>query len=391
MTVTSKTLELNKNGKQRFIEYSITPLIDDELGKLGNLLLMRDKTHKHLEHEHIQYLSKHDQLTTLYNRRYFEEALIVFDFSKNLPISIIMGDLNGLKLINDSFGHAAGDELLVSAASLLKKHSRKKDVIARIGGDEFVMIAPNTSENEASKIVQNIKADALSTTFNGVNLSISFGFATKMDMNKNLAKVLREAEEFMYKHKLFESTSMHSKTLDLMISSLFDKNQIERFHSQRVSEMCELIGKQLGYSEEIIKRISIAGLMHDIGKIGISDEILNKPGSLTQDEYYNIKRHSEIGYRILSSVNEFSDIGEYVLEHHERCDGKGYPKGLFADEIHPISKIISVVDAFDSMTNVRTYGNIRSIREAILELEKNIGTQFDETVVSAVKVIYKDA
>lgn len=388
--VNPKTMEIVRRGQQMFWEYTITPLYEENLGDLGFLLLLRDKTLKHLEHEHVQYLSKHDQLTTLYNRRYFEEALLLYDYSDNLPISVIMGDVNGLKLINDSFGHNVGDELLVNTAGIIKKYSRPKDVVARIGGDEFIIIAPGTTEDEASAIVSSIKEEAAQVMIMGTNLSISLGFATKEDNKKSLSKVLLEAEEFMYKHKLFESASMHSKTLDMMVSSLFEKNQKEMYHSQRVSALSTKIAKEMGYKEETIQRIAIAGLMHDIGKIGVSEEILNKPARLDDDEYTNIKRHSEIGYRILSSVNEFSDISQFVLEHHERCDGKGYPKGLYDHEIHPISKIICVADAFDAMTNERTYGKVLSTEEALKELVDHAGTQFSPEVVKVVVEIYEN-
>lgn len=383
-------MEMSRYGETSYVEYSLTPLSLEHVGELGYLFVMRDITNKHLEHQHIQFLSKHDQLTSLYNRRYFEETLVFYNQSKDLPISIIMGDVNGLKLINDSFGHQYGDELLIKAADLLKANCREQDILARIGGDEFVMIMPNTTTAEATSIVDVIKNASNVIEVMGTTLSISMGIASKVNMQQELTKILYEAEEEMYKHKLFESTSMHSRTLELVINSLFEKNEREMHHSQRVSALCSKVAELMGYNLDRINRIALAGLMHDIGKIGIPEKILNKPTKFNEEEYDIVKRHSEIGYRILSSVNEFSDISKYILEHHERVDGKGYPKGLAGDDIHPFARIIGVCDAFDTMTSKRTYGKVMTEAEALDELKRFKGSQFDADVVAIIEKIYTE-
>jgi putative nucleotidyltransferase with HDIG domain len=163
-------------------------------------------------------------------------------------------------------------------------------------------------------------------------------------------------------------------------------------HSKRVSEFCEDIAAKMNFNKENVSQIRIAGLMHDIGKIGIDENILNKPQKLSSDEWKEIERHSEIGYRILSSVNEFSEIAEHVLEHHEKWNGKGYPRGLKGEEISLQARIIAVADAFDAMTRDRAYGKALSEEEAINEIRRCSGTQFDPEIagVFVEKVLGKE-
>ena len=185
----------------------------------------------------------------------------------------------------------------------------------------------------------------------------------------------------MYKKKLFESPSMRGKTINAIISTLHEKNKREEQHSHRVSALCKSMGKAIGLPEGEIEELKTVGLLHDIGKIAIEENILNKPGKLTDDEWEEIKRHPEIGYRILSTVNDMSEMAEYVLAHHERWDGRGYPKGLKGEEIPFQSRIIAIADAYDAMTSERSYRSALSEEIAIEELQKNAGIQFDPELI----------
>lgn len=374
------TLFITKNKKELWIEDSAAPIFDEKNNVIGVVIVFRDATEKLEQLEKIEYLGLHDELTGLYNRRFYEEELKRINTKRNLPISLIMGDLNGLKLINDSFGHSIGDQLLIKAANAIKQGCRVDDIIARIGGDEFVIILPNSDEQEAEEIIARIQSNLELEVVEGIEISISFGYCTKIDEKQSIQNLFKSAEDSMYKHKLYESTGMRSKMIDMISSTLFAKNAREQLHSKRVSELCEAISIKMGFEREAIKRIKLAGLMHDIGKIGIEDKILNKNGELNDQEHVLIKRHSEIGYRILSSLNDFAEIAEYVLEHHENWDGSGYPKGLKGDEIKIEARIIAVADAYAAMTNERTYGHILSSNEAIAEIKRCIGTHFDPAV-----------
>lgn len=329
----------------------------------------------------IIYLGYHDHLTGLYNRRFYEEELIRLDTSRNLPLTIAMGDVNGLKLINDSFGHAIGDEVLRRTASLITKCCRADDIVARLGGDEFGIIFPKTDSDSAEAIIRRIKEMAVNQKMDYLNLSISIGHETKHKKEESIVDVIKKTEDHMYRHKLYESSSMRSKTIDLIMNTLYEKNNREMLHSKRVSKLCEMIAIKMNFDVDDINQMRIAGLMHDIGKIGIDEKVLNKSDKLNNEEWIDMKRHSEVGYRILSSVNEFSEIAEYVLEHQEKWDGTGYPRSLQGEEISIQARIIAVADAYDAMTTERTYSHALSEEEAIVEIKRCSGTQFDPEIV----------
>jgi len=328
----------------------------------------------------IEFLSYHDQLTGLYNRRFYEQELIRLDISENLPISIIMGDVNGLKLINDSFGHQMGDLLLKKVGELITKSTRENDIVARLGGDEFIIILPKTDASRTENVINRIKELTKNEKIGGIDISISCGYEIKKTMDQDILEIFKNTEDHMYRHKLHESSSVRSNTIDIIINTLYEKNRREMLHSKRVSELCEMIATKMNFEKDHVNRIKVAGLLHDIGKIGIDENILNKPRELSNDEFKEIERHSEIGYRILSSVNEFSDIANYILEHHEKWDGQGYPKRLKGEEISLQARIIAVADAYDAMTSERSYSEAISKEEAILEIQKCSGTQFDPQI-----------
>lgn len=345
-------------------------------------VIISDITKRKQTEEKILYLSNHDYLTGVYNRRYYEEALVGIDREENLPLSLVISDVNGLKLINESFGHALGDELLKKVAEVIVKECRGQDVVARLSGDEFIILLPQTDENQTAKIVKRMRASAREQSVGTINFSISFGYQTKTDVNENIHDILKNAEDNMYRHKLYESSSIKNKTINLIMNTLYEKSSREMLHSQRVSEICEQIALKMNFDQDDISQVKAAGLIHDIGKMGIDEKILNKPGGLDPDEWKKIQRHPEIGYRILSSSSEFSELAKYVLEHQERWDGKGYPKRLKGEEISIQARIIGVADAFDAMTCDRAYRKGLSVDEAVAEIKKCAGTQFDPAVAS---------
>lgn len=327
--------------------------------------------------ERIEFLSYHDPLTGMYNRRYYEQSVKRLDNEKYLPLTLVMVDVNGLKLTNDAFGHGAGDELLRRIAGILSRECRAQDIVARIGGDEFVLLLPRTDAPNADRIVERINSAIALEKIENLVLSASLGFAVKSEPTEDIYDVFRMAEDEMYRNKLSESSSVRSKTIDLILHSLFEKNVREMHHSDRVGEYSEKLAKALKYSKGEISRIRLAGLMHDIGKIGISEALIDKPDILLPAERAELRRHAEIGYRILGSVSEFSKIADYVLEHHERWDGMGYPKGLKGEEISLPGRIIALADSYDAMTSDRRYRAPRSNREAAKEIMDCAGTQFD--------------
>lgn len=381
LELANHTILISKDGIELPIEDSAAPIIKENGEIDGVVLVFRDFSEKEKKLKEIEFLSYHDQLTGLYNRRFYEEELKRLDTQRNLPLTIIMGDVNGLKLVNDSFGHTIGDELLKKIAGVIKKGCRADDIIARLGGDEFVVILPKTDDFETEQIIKRINELSSKEKVGAIDISISFGFMTKNNKKEKIQEVFKKAEDSMYKKKLFESPSMRGKTISAIVSTLHEKNKREEQHSHRVSTLCKSMGEAIGLSEYKIEELKLVGLLHDIGKIAIDENILNKPGKLTDSEWKEIKRHPEIGYRILSTVNDMSEMAEYVLAHHEKWDGKGYPRGLKGEEIPFESRIISIADAYDAMTSERSYRNALPEKDVIEELHKNAGIQFDPKLV----------
>ncbi|WP_242837394.1 HD domain-containing phosphohydrolase [Desulfitobacterium metallireducens] len=371
----------HENGEVRWVHGLGELEVNSEGEPLRMIGTIQDVTDHKKNEERILYLSYHDQLTGLYNRRFYEEELKRLDVVRNYPLSVMMADVNGLKLVNDSFGHEFGDQLLSKVGQVMKKACRKDDILARLGGDEFVLLLPNTDRLEAERILKRIQKLATQEEVGSIQLSISFGFETKRYSTQSIDEILKKAEDNMYKMKLFESPSMRGKAIQTIVNTLYEKNKQEEHHSHSVSELCQRIGIALNLPERDVLELKNVGLLHDIGKIGIDEKVLSNSGKLTKEEWIEIKRHPEIGYRILSTVNDMADMAIDVLAHHERWDGNGYPKGLKGNKIPLHARIIAIADAYDAMINDRSYRKPFTQEKALEELTNNAGTQFDPELV----------
>ena len=372
-----------KNGQEIWVTTNGFSLLDEH-GKTKAFRGMDiDITHLKKAEEKIRYLSYHDQLTGLYNRHFFEAEIERLDTWRNWPLTVMMVDANGLKLINDAFGHHAGDELLVKMAQVLKKSVRSDDIISRIGGDEYVLLLPKTSEEEAEKMIERIQANAAPMTVRGLPLSFSYGFYTKATENLTMEDALKLAETKMYNQKNERRKSLRKEMIQGILERLFDALPDEKRHGENVSDLCYRIGKSLAIDGDELRRLKLAGYYHDIGKIAIDQEILSNGCRLTAVDREEIKRHSETGYVILNSSSEYFGISEDVLHHHEHYDGKGYPRGLKGDEINLNAQIISVANFYDSITQDRPHRKASSQKDALKHMASLKGKRFNPTLVDA--------
>ncbi len=374
------TFLVNRDGRHISIADSAAPIVDASGNMFGVVMVFRDVSAEREQQERIFFLSYHDELTGLFNRRYAEEAMKRMSSSDHLPLAIIMGDLNGLKITNDVFGHAAGDSLLKRAADILRSASREDDVVARWGGDEFLMLLPRTTAETAKQIMDKIKAECAAGSEDMLKISIALGCGIK-NGEEDVQSVLQEAEDWMYHQKLLDDKSYKKAIIKTLLSTLYEKSYETEKHDVRMNQYCAAIGKKLGLSDENLNELSLFAILHDIGKIGVNQSILQKPGPLNHDEWEEMRRHPEIGFRIAQNTPELATVANYILSHHERWDGKGYPQGLEGENIPLLCRILSVADAFDAMTNDRVYRKAISKEEALEELMRNSGTQFDPKIV----------
>ncbi|MHB1126505.1 MAG: bifunctional diguanylate cyclase/phosphohydrolase [Bacillota bacterium] len=338
-------------------------------------------TQRKRSQERIRYLGLYDQLTDLYNRASFEAELKLLDREEQLPISLVLGDVNGLKLVNDAFGHLIGDNLLVCIAQILKKTCRMDDVIARWGGDEFAIILPKTSLQEATEVCEQIRKYCLESEENPIRPSIALGVATKKKLEENIRKTINFAEDRMYRNKLHESKSTRSTIIASLKKTLGEKTNETEEHALRLKNLSIKMGQALGLSENKLDELAVLAILHDIGKIAISDSILLKPGPLSTEEWEVMKKHPEVGFRIAQASYELAHIAEAILCHHEQWDGNGYPQGLSGHNITLISRIVAIIDTFDAITHERPYKKAASCPEALDEIKRCAGSQFDPKLV----------
>lgn len=369
------------NGENLYTEIIKTPVLNDNNEVSGIIGLLLDITDRKKIEKKLKYLSYTDILTKVYNRTCFEEKAKKIFKEENLPMGIIMGDTNGLKIVNDTLGHEEGDELLKLTTKVLKDVCKGNELIFRIGGDEFAIIIPKAKENECETLIKNIIDSCNNYKHDLIKISIALGYSVTYDLDKSIYDTLKEAEDMVYRKKLLEKNSFNSSVISSLQATLQEKSLETKAHTERVVENSIKIGERLSLPLSVMDELILVAKLHDIGKIGINESILLKSDNLTEEEFGIIKSHTEKGYRIIKAANHLESVAKGVLTHHERWDGNGYPLKLKEEKIPLIARIVSVADAYDVMTTNRVYKNALSKDEAIRELKKNSGKQFDPNIV----------
>ena len=352
----------------RYLEYK---------NKEYEFAFVQDISERKQAEKDLRYKTFHDDLTELYNRRFFVEELKRLDTARQLPLSIIIADINGLKIVNDSLGHKKGDELIVKAANILRRVTREEDILARYGVDEFAILLPQTDNNKARKISQRIKSHCENFSQDKFPVFLGIGLATKNRTEQNIEAVLKEADNKMYRDKLEYSRSKKAKVVKSLQDILAGKSGEDERHIMRMKKLARELGEKIGLKETDLEKLEMLAEFHDIGKSAIAKGILSKPDYLNEEEWAEIEKHPERGFKIISASEEFAVIAEEVLAHHERWDGWGYPRGLQGEEIPLLARIITLVDAYEVMTSDRPYSEAISHEKALEEIKNCAGSQFD--------------
>ncbi len=379
----------NRQGTCIPIADSAAPIKSEDGETLGVVMVFRDVSDEKEHSRQVEFLSYHDPLTGLYNRRYIEKMMDQLDAAENLPVSVIMADVNGLKITNDVFGHKAGDALLKNVADVMRKYCSEDNLIARWGGDEFMILMPETELRAAEILVKRLKDTHIEIEDSRLPFSLSLGCACKNSVKTGIQMAMQQAEENMYQQKLLDGKSFRNAIISTLLATLYEKSNETQEHSKRLERYCHAIGRELQLSSREMDELSLLALLHDIGKVSIHPNILKKPGPLTPAEWDEMKRHSEIGYRIAQATPELAIIADLILSHHEHWNGQGYPQGLKGEAIPLACRILAVVDAFDAMTNDRVYRQAITVGEALEEIEDNAGGQFDPRIARLLIQIIK--
>ncbi len=330
----------------------------------------------------LMFKTYHDELTGLYNRMYMAEILKQLKQENSLQFSIIVADLNGLKITNDTFGHEIGDQMLIRVSEIIKENIKSNHVPCRIGGDEIVVLMPSTDERESIQIVEKIQNAALTAREDPIKPLVALGCATMYEYDNNgYNSLFKLAEDRMYANKMANSERNYDMIINAIKKKLYENNNESKEHCKRLVEMCRQMGEILDLEKSDIESLALLAELHDIGKVGIEKELFQKKGMLNMEEWQKIKSHSELGFKIVSASTKLSYIGKSIFAHHEHWDGSGYPQGLKGEEIPFTARLFSILEAYDVMTHERNYKPIYTKEMIIQELKDNSGTQFDPNLV----------
>lgn len=375
---------VKKDGTHFPVLLYINTISDDHCDYIGLRGVLIDITQRKQLEEKLKDLSLHDALTKLHNRAFFEEEMLRLSRKPVCPLSIVVCDIDGLKLINETMGHRKGDELLKVVADILKNSFGNKYMIARIGGDEFAILLPGTPEPETQKYCQEIQkqTDLHNSRLSEMFVSISVGYAVSGNETTDPSELFKIADHNMYRAKLHQSRSSRSDIIQALVKTLEARDYVADGHASRLQMHVSAMGHKLGLSDSRQRDLNLLCRFHDLGKVGIPDRILLKKGPLTPDEYREVKGHCEIGYRIALTVADLAPVADYILKHHECWDGSGYPLGLKGEQIPLESRIVAIVDAFDAMTHDRPYQAAMPKEAAVKILRQRAGKHFDPFLIN---------
>ncbi len=377
-----ETIRRRKDGSFIHVAYSTFPVVFNNQS-VGYYIIYTDITARKEAEEKLKYISLHDSLTGLYNRTFFEQKMLELQENPPEKLGMIVCDIDGLKIINDTLGHNTGDQLLINTGNILSECLAENDILCRIGGDEFVIILPGYNKESIDSLIDRIRVSI--DEYNNsaqipINISIGYSYREE-NSDLDTKQLFVEADNYMYRDKLHRGKSARSAIVQTLMTALEARDFITEGHAERMQTLVTKIAEALNLSDKTINELRLLGQFHDIGKVGIPDSILFKPGPLTQEEQKIIQRHSEIGARIAQSAPDLAPISDWILRHHEWWNGEGYPFGLKGEEIPLECRILAIADTYDSMTSDRPYRKALPHEAAIAEIKRCSGTQFDPVMV----------
>ncbi len=388
--------EVLSTGENKVLEYSYSVNDNDysfeaRLAPIGDtevVSIVRDITERKSYLAELEHISLHDQLTGLYNRRYFENELQRLGVSREHPVVVVSADLDGLKLINDTLGHAEGDRYLQTGAELLKSVLRPSDILARVGGDEFALILPRTTKKAGEELIVRIRRriDEYNRKNEGLPISISIGLVINESSEQSLEETYKKADNAMYDDKLKRGKLARAGIVASLVESFSVRGNLGEGDSDQVRKLCERMGQALKLDNDQAADLQLLARVYDLGKVSMPEQLIyknlkQKTAELTEKERETIRRHPEIGCRIANSSPELIGVADLILYHHEKVDGSGYPLGLKGDEIPLECRILAIVTAYSAMTHSRPYAKTFKPAEALAELKRCAGTQFDPQLV----------
>ncbi len=349
----------------------------DEQGLKIIITTAIDITEQKTKEKELTHKSYHDDLTSLYNRRYYNEMTKRFEQMRD--IGLILADVNGLKMINDVFGHADGDQLLIDFAKTLKKHFPKDSIIARLGGDEFIVILPDFDTHDLNKIKENVKKD-ISKQHKNIPPSVAMGYSMKR-AKEDLKATFKRAEDRLYKDKIEEYDRQTDTIIDALKTTLFEKTDESKKHIESLHALAKPLYDKLHFSKERIDELETLIELHDIGKIAINEKIYSVKGPLDEDLRKEMERHCEIGYRIANALPRLKSVSYAILTHHENIDGSGYPFGLKGDEIPISARLFRILESYEALRRDKIYKKRVSKEKALKEIKSLKGSHFDQELV----------
>lgn len=365
-------------GVKKLAAHRVSPLYDEEGRRQGYVYSFDDISSFIQTQEKLMFLNYHDANTQFYNRNFLK--IFMANNNTKADLGVVYADINGLSRINDEMGTDVGDDILVACAKAFQNNLPENSIFVRFGEDDFIAIVFLNASIQLTPAAQNIQQE-FEAACHFANTSLSVGTAIVGQDSLDLKDAIRVAQSKMISQKAMSSQSIRSSALLSLLATLEVKSHETEAHAQRLNTLAQRFAEKLQLGETQVNHLALLSVLHDIGKIGVPEFVLDKPEKLTPDEWKIMENHTLLGYKILAATPELEAIAPLVRSHHERWDGGGYPDGLLGEDIPLLSRIISLVDSYDAMTNDRVYRKALTSQAAMQELQKGRGTQFDPALV----------